>query len=79
MFSMFAHRKWLGTFQAFPEQSLGLLLITYFTLVYLPFFGESRFHFPAVPWMIFYAAVYCEERLRLWTVCAPDAVMRLAG
>ena len=79
MFSAIVKRPPLEAFDARAEQSLGLLLIAYFTLVYLPFFGESRFHFPAVPWMIFYAAVYCEERLRLWTASAPAPVMRLAG
>ena len=35
---------------------LGLGIIAYFTLLCLPFYGGSRYHFPIMPWVAMYAA-----------------------
>lgn len=40
---------------AFPR--LGVTLLVFFTVVYLPFFGTSRFHFLAAPWLVLAAAL----------------------
>jgi len=34
---------------------LGLWIVVYFTLIYLVFWGNDRFHFPMMPWIIMYA------------------------
>ncbi len=36
---------------------LGWVTILYYTVVYLIFFGDSRFHFQNMPWIMMYAAV----------------------
>ncbi len=36
---------------------LGWRIILYYTMVYLIFFGDSRFHFQNMPWIMMYAAV----------------------
>ncbi len=35
---------------------LGLIVMLYFTAISLIFFGDGRFHFPALPWAVMYAA-----------------------
>jgi 4-amino-4-deoxy-L-arabinose transferase-like glycosyltransferase len=35
---------------------LGIVVILYFTSIYLVYFGAARFHFPIIPWMIMYSA-----------------------
>jgi len=37
--------------------TLGLWVTVYFTAVYLPYFGDPRFHFPVMPWLAMYAGV----------------------
>jgi hypothetical protein len=37
---------------------IGPLIILYFTLIYMPFFGGSRFHFPMVVWMAAYGGAF---------------------
>lgn len=39
-----------------PIPLLGLWLCLYFTLIHLLTFGESRFHFPLMPWLMMFAA-----------------------
>jgi 4-amino-4-deoxy-L-arabinose transferase-like glycosyltransferase len=39
---------------AFP--SVGLVVIAFFTLLGLAFYGGSRYHFPVMPWVAMYAA-----------------------
>lgn len=36
-------------------QLIGPALLVFFTLIYLPFFGASRYHFPLIPWLTIYA------------------------
>lgn len=39
-----------------PGLAVGLALVAYFTLIHLLTFGESRFHFPLMPWLMMLAA-----------------------
>lgn len=39
-----------------PAAWLGLAVVVYVTLVYLPFFGGNRYHFPLIPWLAIYAS-----------------------
>jgi len=51
---LFFHlRKRTGEYR-FP--TLGLLIIGYFSLLYMLMIGISRFHFPFIPWMMMYVA-----------------------
>jgi 4-amino-4-deoxy-L-arabinose transferase-like glycosyltransferase len=36
---------------------IGVGIIAYFTLVYMVFFGDPRYHFPVMPWVAVYAGV----------------------
>ena len=36
---------------------IGLILIMYFSLIYMVFFGDARFHFPLIPWIAIYSGV----------------------
>src|SRR3989304_2587892 len=49
-------------FKKFP--ALSLWVIIYFTIISLVFFGEPRFHFPLVPWMVMYIGGVAEFILR---------------
>jgi hypothetical protein len=40
--------------QPFPLE--GLAIIGYFTLLAMVFFGDSRYHFPLIPWLVMYAS-----------------------
>jgi 4-amino-4-deoxy-L-arabinose transferase-like glycosyltransferase len=41
----------------------GVVVLIFFTAVYLPFFGTSRFHFLAVPWLVLGAVLALPKRL----------------
>lgn len=41
---------------SWPWVLIGYCLIIYLTLISIVFSGQSRFHFPAMPWVIMYAA-----------------------
>ena len=41
---------------AWPPVLIGYCLIIYLTLISIVFSGQSRFHFPAMPWIIMYAS-----------------------
>lgn len=43
--------------------SLGVLIIVYFTCISLVFHGQTRFHFPVMPWIIIYASFAIERLL----------------
>jgi 4-amino-4-deoxy-L-arabinose transferase-like glycosyltransferase len=43
---------------------LGLWLVLYFTWVPLITFGDSRFHFPAMPWIVMYVASLAQRWIR---------------
>ena len=43
--------------------SLGLLIIVYFTCISLVFHGQTRFHFPVMPWIVIYASFAVEKLL----------------
>jgi hypothetical protein len=47
-----------------PSPTLGLWLVLYFTWVPLITFGDSRFHFPAMPWMVMYLASLAQMWIR---------------
>lgn len=42
--------------ELFPGALTGYILCGYFTLVSIVFSGQSRFHFPMMPWVAMYAA-----------------------
>jgi Dolichyl-phosphate-mannose-protein mannosyltransferase len=39
-----------------PFIATGYILVTYFTMISIVFSGQSRFHFPLMPWIAMYAA-----------------------
>lgn len=41
-----------------PEYPAGMLIIGYFTLIPMIFFGDGRFHYPAIPWIAMYGAAF---------------------
>ena len=45
---------------------IGLFLVLYFTLVYLVFFGNARYHFALMPWIIIYAGIGADRLLKGW-------------
>jgi 4-amino-4-deoxy-L-arabinose transferase-like glycosyltransferase len=48
----------------FPASStVGLSVISYFTIVGLVFFGHARFHFPIVPWVTMYLGALVDTSL----------------
>ena len=47
-----------------PLSRMGWEIILYFTLLYLIFFGDSRYHFQNMPWVMMYAAVPISMWLR---------------
>jgi 4-amino-4-deoxy-L-arabinose transferase-like glycosyltransferase len=42
----------LARFWGPPRESVGLAVIAYFSLAYMFYFGDPRFHFPVMPWVI---------------------------
>lgn len=44
-------------FSADNHSWIGLLIIIYFTLIAIAFFGTPRFHFPAIPWIAVYSGI----------------------
>jgi len=46
--------------RARPLPTLGLFIVIYFTFIYLVFFGDSRFHFPMIPWIVMYVGGLAE-------------------
>jgi 4-amino-4-deoxy-L-arabinose transferase-like glycosyltransferase len=47
-----------------PLSMLGLGIIFYFTFIVLITFGDSRFHFVIIPWMVIYVGVLLELLIR---------------
>jgi len=47
-----------------PLPALGLWMVLYFTLISLLTFGDTRFHFPVLPWIVMYAATLVEVLAR---------------
>jgi 4-amino-4-deoxy-L-arabinose transferase-like glycosyltransferase len=47
---------------------IGIWVIVYFTCIYLVFYGETRYHFPLIPWFVMYASVTIDALLRKWSV-----------
>ena len=45
-----------------PVPMFGLWIGLYFTLLCLLTFGDSRFHFPVMPWMVMYAGAFVSNR-----------------
>ena len=45
-----------GPAGAWPWMLIGYCLMIYLTLISAVFSGQPRFHFPAMPWVIMYAA-----------------------
>ena len=41
-----------------PETGLGLAIVTYFTFIYLVYFGDPRFHFSVMPWVMMTVAAW---------------------
>lgn len=57
---------------------LGLIVFLYTTLISTVFSGQSRYHFPAMPWLTIYAAwfiiIWFTERIRSETNVSPRSV-----
>ncbi len=47
-----------------PLPALGLWMVLYFTLIPILTFGDTRFHFPILPWIVMYAATLVEVLAR---------------
>jgi hypothetical protein len=63
--ALFKQRKPRGHAQPSCAAAGGALaVIGYFTLVYLPYFGDSRFHYPAMPFVLMFGAADLAGRLR---------------
>jgi 4-amino-4-deoxy-L-arabinose transferase-like glycosyltransferase len=45
---------------------IGIYAICYFTAVCLVFFGNARYHYPAIPWLVLYAGIGAALLLGLW-------------
>lgn len=45
------------------QQLIGLFIIVYFTLVYLVFFANARYHFASMPWVAIYSGIGAELML----------------
>jgi hypothetical protein len=41
-----------------PRETVGLAIIAYFTCIYLIYFGDPRFHFPVMPWVMMTVAAF---------------------
>lgn len=52
-------RGWAGP----KRSSLGLWIVLYFTAIHMVFWGNDRFHFPMMPWIVMYAAALAETFL----------------
>lgn len=39
----------------------GILLLGYYTFIAMVFFGDTRYHFHLIPWLVIYAAVFFDE------------------
>lgn len=63
IFSLFRKSKTHPGIQPFP--TLGLWLALYFTLISLVTFGNSRFHFPIIPWMVMYVGAWVALKIKL--------------
>jgi 4-amino-4-deoxy-L-arabinose transferase-like glycosyltransferase len=46
-----------------PSHRISLYLTLYFTLVYLVYFGNARYHFAIMPFVIMYASLFLAHRL----------------
>jgi hypothetical protein len=47
-----------------PLPTLGLWIVLYFTFISLLTFGDSRFHFPMIPWIVMYVGALAEGLIR---------------
>ena len=61
LFAGGAARQVRGRLRTMPTFSLWLFF--YFTAVYVLFFGEPRFHFPVMPWLMMLGAMFLESRM----------------
>ena len=48
----------------FTGYRIGLYLVLYFTFVYLVYFGNARYHFALMPWIVIYAGIGAERLLK---------------
>lgn len=48
-----------------PYSAFGILVVAYFTLISMVFSGQTRYHFPAMPWIIMYAGWLLASRHEL--------------
>lgn len=45
----------------FNIPKLGIIITVYFTICYMIFFGNMRFHFPMMPWLMMYSGLMAEK------------------
>lgn len=50
--------------QVQPFPTLGLWLALYFTVIALLTFGNSRFHFPIIPWLVMYVGAWVAVKIK---------------
>jgi len=56
--SLLALRRGMVRHTGTPYHSIGLWIVIYFSAIPLVYFGDGRFHFPAIPWMAIYAGAW---------------------
>lgn len=75
LFSLFLMLLKRGTrTKSQPFPILGSWIVLYFTFLSLLTFGDTRFHFSVIPWMVMYAAAFSEA---LFASCASRLDTRL--
>jgi 4-amino-4-deoxy-L-arabinose transferase-like glycosyltransferase len=62
MFILIHERK--NKTETWPLPTLGLWIVLYFTFISLLTFGNSRFHFPVMPWVVMYIGALAEALIR---------------
>lgn len=58
MFLAYWFFRWRGGNVMRPASGMGIWIIGYFTLIPMIYFGDGRFHFPAIPWIAMYGATF---------------------
>jgi 4-amino-4-deoxy-L-arabinose transferase-like glycosyltransferase len=55
--------RWSRNRATSPYRAMGLWTIAYFTLIPLVYFGDGRFHAPAIPWIAIYAGAFIDAMI----------------
>jgi hypothetical protein len=73
LFALFTLYKRKNKMQ--PIATVGLWLVLYFTAISLITFGDSRFHFPMMPWLVMYSSA----ALSIWLTSVESQTEILVG